>query len=219
MPRVLSNEQFRRPTITFQDLLKKGAGGAYRERGDYSAFMFRALVIAIDTKGGRLESPTGDPHKQEGKEWVKIDEKHKETVYDGEEVLATYEISPNRGPYNPPNSIKARIISNNMDQMISDDDLRVYWPLFPGITNPSAGEMAYVVFEDEEFTHGLWLAKVPTNNADQTANQILKSQLLQKDANGKVNLYDDSQAPPGEWSKNGSPVKDPHRLTKLFVGG
>lgn len=216
----LSNEKFRRPTIAFQDILRKGSGGAYREKGEYSAFMFRAVVIAIDTVGGKLETPTGKPHMQSGNVWEEGGEELQEFVQDADgTLLATYKITPTKGPTNPPNSIKARIISNNMDQFIADDDLRCYWPMFPGLSNISAGEMAYVVFEDESFTHGLWLAKVPTNNADQTANQILKSQLLKDVKEGKAQLYDDSTSESTGTSPSGSPVKDPHRLSKLFVGG
>ena len=220
MPSNLSNEKFRRPTIAFQDILRKGSGGAYREKGEYSAFMFRAVVIAIDTEGGKLETPTGDPHHKAGDKWEKGGDKLSVIVQDAKgPPLAKYEITPTKGPVNPPNSVKARIISNNMDQFISDDDLRCYWPMFPGISNPTAGEMVYVVFEDESFTHGLWIAKVPTNNADQTANQILKSQLLIDVKEGKAQLYNDSAAPSSGFSPSGSPVKDPHRLSKLFVGG
>ena len=217
MPTGLSNEKYRRPSIAFQDILRKGSGGAYREKGEYSAFMFRAIVIAVDPEGGKLESPDGKPQQRSGDKWVE-GAKMTQIVTDGNKPLAKYEITPTLGPVNPPNSIKARIISNNMDQFTSDDDLRCFWPMFPGLSNVSAGEMAYVVFEDEDFTHGLWLAKVPTNNADQTSNQILLSQLVEDINSGKMKLYDDSSVPSTGASRvNGSPIKDPMRLTKLFA--
>jgi hypothetical protein len=219
MPTGLSNEKYRRPSIAFQDILRKGSGGVYREKGEYSAFMFRAVVIAVDTIGGRLETPTGKPHKKSGDKWVEGGKELEEIVREAKgPPLAKYSIVPNKGPVNPANSIKARIISNNMDQFISDDDLRCYWPMFPGISNISAGEMVYVVFEDEDFTHGLWLAKVPTNNPNQTSNQILKGQLLQDVKAGKAKLYDDSKAPIVGTNANGSPIKDAKRLTKLYMG-
>ena len=215
MPTGLSNEKYRRPSIAFQDILRKGSGGAYREKGEYAAFMFRALVIAVDTKGGKLESPNAKPQEKSGDKWVDSEVEMEQEVRDSTGVIVKYSITPTRGPTNPPNSIKARIMSSNMDQFTSDDDLRCYWPMFPGISNVTAGEMAYVVFEDETFTHGLWIAKVPTNNADQTSNQILQGQLLKDIKSGNTQLYEDSQKSTGT-SPNGSPIKDPKRLSKLF---
>jgi len=215
MPTGLSNEKYRRPSIAFQDILRKGSGGAYREKGEYTAFMFRAIVIAVDTFGGKLETPNGKPQEKSGSSWIDSSNNMVQEVRDSSGLIVSYEITPTRGPTNPPNSIKARIMSNNMDQFISDDDLRCYWPMFPGISNVTAGEMAYVVFEDETFTHGLWLAKVPTNNADQTSNQIMVGQLLRDIKSGNAKLYEDSQKTTGV-RPNGSPIKDPKRLTKLY---
>ena len=55
----VSHEKFRRPNISFTEGLRKAAGGTYREKGEYTQWMFRALVIAVDTFGGQLETPTG----------------------------------------------------------------------------------------------------------------------------------------------------------------
>ena len=214
MPTGLSNEKFRRPSIAFQDILRKGSGGAYREKGQYSAFMFRAVVIAIDPEGGKLETPTGEPHIKNGKDWAEGGDKLNQLVQFSDGTVINYDITPNKGPVNPPDSIKARIISSNMDQFISDDDLRVYWPMFPGISNVTAGEMAYVVFEDESFTHGLWLARVPTNLADETSNQILMDSLSDEAKTALTHLYDEPENAPTRV--NGSPIKDPQRLSKLF---
>jgi hypothetical protein len=208
------NEKFRRPLISFTEMLKKGASNQYREQGDYSAFMFRALVIACDTEGGKLETPTGEP----------IGDEHEETVRDntGDKVLARYKITPTLGPINPKNSVRARIISNNMDQVIDDDNLRTYWPMFPGADTPSAGEVVYVVFEDEDKQHGLWLAKVPfPETADgntikeHTKNQILMSDQLKDIESGKAQLFNDS-FPPGTPT-NPSPVRRRQRLSELFL--
>ena len=220
MPSNLSNEKFRRPTIAFQDILRKGSGGAYREKGEYSAFMFRAVVIAIDTEGGKLETPTGDPHHKAGDKWEKGGDKLSVIVQDAKgPPLAKYEITPTKGPVNPPNSVKARIISNNMDQFISDDDLRCYWPMFPGISNITAGELAYVVFEDETFSHGLWLSRVTTNAVNETANQILMNGTLSKIKAGTMSNFSDAGSSSTSKRPDGSPIRDPRRLTRLYMGG
>ncbi len=218
MPIGLYNEKFRRPNIAFTDLLKKGAGGAFREKGEYVAFMFRALVIAVDVEGGKLETPTGEPYKRGETDWEKgADVLHQRVVGSNDILIAEYDITPTRGPVNPPNSIRARVIGNNMDQFVSDDDLRCYWPMFPGIANVSAGEMAYVVFEDESFTHGLWLARVPTNNVNQTACQILQSETVQAIQSGVRTAFNDAAQSPVGTAPSGSPIKDPQRLSKIFI--
>jgi hypothetical protein len=220
MARPQFNEKFRRPSIAFTELLKTSAGGGLREKGEYSAFMFRALVIAADTIGGRLETPDGTPWAQGAKAWAPGGATlHQVVVADDGTQVAQYDIVPTRGPVNPPNSIRARVIGNNMDQFTSDDDLRCYWPLFPGIANVSAGELAYVVFEDEAYEHGLWLARVPTNDANQTANQILMSDTVQSIiANPKL-AYNDATQPfvTGSAGASASPIRDPHRLTNIFL--
>lgn len=216
MPTGLSNEKFRRPSIAFQDILRKGSGGLYREKGEYAAFMFRALVIAVDTQGGKLETPTGKTQTQSGGKWIDEDKNMIQLVQgNGGPPLASYEITPTLGPVNPPNSIRARIISSNMDQFLSDDELRCYWPMYPGAQAPSPGEQAYVVFEDESFTHGLWIAKVTTNDADETANQVLRSKTLAEASATKKTLYPDVNQQPA--APGAPPVKkDPQRLTKMF---
>lgn len=200
------NEKFRRPTIGLVEVLKKGAGGLYRERGQYAPFMFRALVIAVDPFGGKLETPDGQA--EDGK----LDQR----VTDQEgNVLGVYQVDPTRGPRNPKNSLRARILSSNMDQFVDDDSLRTYWPLFPGLSNPSVGELVYVVFEDEETLHGLWVAPVPTSDPNETANHVLMSQLLQDVASGNKRLFDLTEASsPGP---TGLPIRQPHRLTNLYI--
>ncbi len=244
MPIGLYNEKFRRPNIAFTDLLKKGAGGAFRERGEYASFMFRALVIAMDVEGGKLETPDGTPYQRGGGgdlripyqgpsgEWVNPPSAgggggtdwspggaplHVMVRSSKNVLIAEYDIAPTRGPVNPPNSIRARIIGNNMDQFTSDDDLRCYWPILPGIANVSAGEMAYVVFEDESYTHGLWLARVPTNDADQTACQILQGETVQAIQAGAAAAFNDAASPEIARTPAGSPIKDPQRLSKIFL--
>ena len=218
MPTELYNEKFRRPSIAFAELLRKGSGGAFREVGQYSSFMFRAIVLAVDTAGGRLETPDGTPFRKGTTEWVKGgDMLHQRVIgSDGKSLIAEYDVTPTRGPVNPANSVRARIIGSSMDQMISDDELRCYWPMFPGFDNPSAGELVYVIFEDEDFTHGLWLARVPTNNVNQTSNQVVLSDVGQSlQQSGLTQKFSDG--PVGSASPGTSPQRDPRRLTKLFV--
>lgn len=206
MPTPVFNEKFRRPSISFAEILRKGAGGMYREKDQYVPFMFRALVIAVDVEGGKLETPDGQPDGS----------KLTQHVYGPEGgLLAKYDIEPTRGPRNPKNSVRARIVANNMDQFIDDDNLRTFWPLFPGVDNPSAGELVYVVFEDEEMTHGLWLAKVPTDDKEETKNQILMSTVL-KQARASNRVLFVSSEPTG-INRDGVPIKQPHRLTSLFI--
>lgn len=206
-----TNEKFRRPAISFAETLTKGANGTYRERDEYVQFMFKALVVAMDTQGGKLETPDGYP---EG------DALYQEVTYpNGKKDSYTILGEAGRinvGPRNPKNSVKARIISNGVDQFVDDDDLRVYWPLLPGVDNPGAGEVVYVVFEDETMNHGLWLSRAPLNGELDTPNQIL----MPADVSGKPSLV--SAFPGGPPTSAGSPgavtaVKDRFRLTRKFV--
>lgn len=207
MSSPLFNEKFRRPTVGFTELLKKGIGGLLRERDEYVPFMFRALVIAADTQGGRLETPDSSLSSTSFTQVV-VDQTGRQ--------LASYEIRPTRGPKNPKGSVRARIVSNNMDKFIDDDDLRTFWPLFPGVQSPSAGQLVYVVFEDEEMTHGLWLAKVPLDTESENSNQILMSSVLSEGRPGNRNLFPDMV--PGTAPRDGSPIRPAgNRLTSLFI--
>ena len=126
----------------------------------------------------------------------------------------------NFGPRNPKNSIKARIISNNIDDFVDDDDLRVYWPMFPGVSNPSAGEVVYVVFEDTTMKHGLWLSKAPLNGEFDTPNQVL----IPVDPSGKEpltsafqDMNDSSNGTNSSKPGVSTSVVDRYRLTRKFI--
>jgi hypothetical protein len=214
----LYNEKFRRPVVAFTELLRKGSGGVFKEVGQYSAFMFRALVLAVDVEGGKLETPDATVHRRGEKDWEPGGTVLHQRVVgtDGVTLIAEYDVALTSGPVNPANSIRARIIGSNIDQFIGDDDLRCYWPMFPGFDNPSPGELVYVVFEDEEYTHGLWLARVPTNNANQTANQVVLSQLGQSIQSGAAQAFKDTNT--SSSNADGSPRRDySQRLTNLFI--
>ncbi len=65
-------------------------------------------------------------------------------------------------PANPKHSIKARIITDGYDSYTSDDDLTVFWPMFPFVSYPlKEREHVYVIFEDERKECGLWLTRIP----------------------------------------------------------
>lgn len=208
------NEKYRRPNISFTEMLKKGAGGQYRERGDYVPNMYRALVIAMDPEGGKLESPNGETLDGSA---LRVSVKSQ----NGNE-LANYFVDPTLGPYNPKNSVRARIMTNNMDEIIADEDLRTYWPLFPGADTPSAGEMVYVVFEDEAMHHGLWVAKVPMaepgpdDEIKSTKNLILMSDALKSADKSNTHLFVDTSIPK-PTKENPSPIKPQQPLTALFM--
>lgn len=140
-----NRDKFRRPEILLNDFLKKGAQGMFREKDEGVQFLYRALVIAVDVEGSKLENPDGSGelnHEVDGKK---------------------YSVPARVGPKNPPNSIKARIITDGLDKFSTDDNLRVFWPFFPeNISVPvKPGEHVYVTFEDANFVHGLWITKVP----------------------------------------------------------
>jgi len=213
---LIFNEKYRRPSISLNEVIKKGAGGVYVEKGDFTPTIFRALVIAVDSEGARLENRSGTliggtPLTQK--------------VIDANgSTLAQYDISPTVGPDNPRNSVRARVITDNVDLFIGDDDLRTYWPLLPNVQLPSPGEVIYVTYEDADRLHGLWIAKAPMPidrehpDAD-NRNQILIGDVL-KQTQGKTTLFPDTQAnagtPLGSDNKQIAPKSDTHRLSRLF---
>lgn len=127
------------------DFLRKGVQGKFLERGENVPLLYRATVLAVDVEGSKLENPNASgnvSHTINGK---------------------TVTIAARSGPENPPNSIKARILTNGLDQFTDDDSLRVFWPLFSDhmAVPVKPTEHVYVIFEDEQFKHGLWINKVP----------------------------------------------------------
>lgn len=73
-------------------------------------------------------------------------------------------------PPNPKNSIRGRIVTAGMNRFTDEEELPVFWPLFPYDVMPiKEGEHAYVIFEDNiNKTHGLWITRIPENkNVDQ----------------------------------------------------
>lgn len=139
MPR--GSDWFRRPEIILAELLQKEA------RGEVPRHYRRAVILAVDPTGGKLQNPSGA-----GTLAV--------TGRDGKRR----EFPALSGVENPRGAVKARILTDGLDRLIDDADLRVYWPMFPQDqfgTPISPGEHVYVVFEGEGTTHGLWLSRVP----------------------------------------------------------
>lgn len=138
-------EKFRRPELLFKEFLRKGAQGVFRENTDATTFLYRALVLAVDVEGGLLENPSAS-----GKVTHDINGKQ-------------FDVAARLGPKNPQNSIKARILTDGFDKFANDDNLRVFWPFFPeNISLPiKPGEHVYVIFEDSQQQHGLWISKIP----------------------------------------------------------
>ena len=214
---LIYNEKYRRPSISLNEILKKGAGGTYVERGDFVPNIFRALVIAVDPEGGRLENRSGS--------LVNGQPLHQKVIDTNGTVLAQYDISATVGPDNPRNSIRARVITDNDDLFIGDDDLRTYWPLLPNVQLPSPGEIVYVTYEDSDKLHGLWISRVAMPfdrehpDADNT-NQILIGDILKQAQADKKSLFPDTQTnvgtPLGSDNKQIAPREDTHRLSRLF---
>lgn len=64
-------------------------------------------------------------------------------------------------PPNPKNSIKARLITDFYDSFSGEDDLAVFWPMFPNeVSGIKETEHVYVIFEDAYKRHGLWLTRI-----------------------------------------------------------
>lgn len=87
---------------------------------------------------------------------------------------------------NPPGSVKARILT--LDRYKTDDDLTVFWPLFPYDLMPvKENEHIYVIFEDPEQQHGLWLSRIPEPNNVNKLNLTPGSAKYQEDSSNEIN--------------------------------
>jgi hypothetical protein len=168
-------DAYRRPELFLADVIRKNALGSAGALDNFS-FLHRAIVLAVDVQGGRLENPDGSGHVE-----------HKR---DGKTVA----FQALRGPKNPPGALKARIITSGFDQFFSDADARVFWPLFYEHDSMpiKPGEHAYVMFEDAELKHGLWVCRVPGHEG---ANFVRgESQFAAGDPGSLTNLFSDTAA-------------------------
>ena len=136
-----SPDWYRRPELILAQLLQREAMGLGEQR-----VLLRATVLAVDSVGGKLENPGGNG-TIEG------------MSSDGRPM--TYQASV--GPENPVGSVKARILTDGLDRVRGDQDVKVFWPLLPQdhLSIPiSPGEHIYALFEDRDMEHGLWLGRV-----------------------------------------------------------
>lgn len=145
MRRKQDIERFRRPELFLADLVTASARGDLLDRAENTRIFYRATVLAVDVLGGQLENPQGSGGVSHVVEKQTLS--YKSTI----------------GPTNPRNSIKARIVNDGLDQFMGDDLVRVFWPFFSehDVMPVKPGEHVYVLFEDQDFQHGLWLTKVP----------------------------------------------------------
>lgn len=140
MPRGI--DWYRRPELILGDLLVRAARGEHGAARHYH----RAAVLAVDFVGGLLQNRDGS-----GGISV-VDRTGRSRRYDA--IV---------GPDNPRGSIKARVLTDGLDRLLDDADVRVFWPLLSSdqLSSPvSPGEHVYVVFEGEGLDHGIWLSRV-----------------------------------------------------------
>ena len=131
---------FRRPEMILADLIRKAG------RGEKDRHYHRAVVLAVDLDGGKLQNPDAGGQ-------VSVSQR------DG----STKTFKAIAGPLNPRGSIKARILSDGFDRLLDDQQVRVFWPMFPqdlAGTPATPGEHVYVIFEGEGMAHGLWVSRV-----------------------------------------------------------
>lgn len=133
---------YRRPEMVLADLLKGETRGSTPER-----ILRRALVLAVDYVGGQLQNPDGSGSVR--------------SSWPGQDEIVLPALV---GPHNPRGAVKARILTDGLDRLRLDSDVRVFWPMFPidniGIT-VSPGEHVFVMFEGSGLENGIWLTRVP----------------------------------------------------------
>jgi hypothetical protein len=145
--RPLNRFSHSHPEVFLSELLLKSVQGAYHDVGRNVPVFHRALVVAVDTEGGRLENPGAQGSVTH--------------VVDGRDV----DVSAIDGPRNPPNSVKARILTDGFDQFTSDERLRVFWPAETHSEHPiKPGEHVFVFFEGETYERGHWIGRVSAND-------------------------------------------------------
>lgn len=129
-------DRFVRTELIFGDIIREHV------REDTQRNIHRASVVAVDTEGGQLENPQASGG----------------VTVDGVFYKASV------GPTNPPNSVRARIVSDLSDGFLSDDEIMTFWPMIQDdhVSLPiKPGEHVIVMFEDVNREHGLWLSRVP----------------------------------------------------------
>lgn len=176
MREPFSKDRFRRPERFWDEFLRKGVKGLFMERDEVVPVLYRAVVVGVDTEGGKLENPSGTgqiTHNFNGN---------------------TFDCPARHGPENPPNSVKARLITDGLDRFVTDEDLRVFWPFFPetSMVPIKPGEHVYVMFEDPQKIHGLWLSKVSGHTGVNYAPG--EKTFVAPDQGSNLNKFPDTQA-------------------------
>lgn len=133
------SDWYRRPELILGDLLMRTARGEDSFRRHY----YRAVVLAVDTDGALLQN-------RDGSGGIDVIDRSGQSRHFNATV----------GPDNPRGSVKARVLTDGLDRLLDDVDLRIFWPLFSTdqLSNPiSPGEHVYVLFEGSGMDHGLWI--------------------------------------------------------------
>lgn len=204
MPKIITRDSFRRPETIFKDLLRRDARGLLQSVDDTPQLFFRALVVAVDVEGGLLENPGAQGSLSHN--------------FDGQK----FDVAARFGPKNPPNSVKARILSDGLDKFSTDENLRVFWPIFPdNASDPvKPGEHVYVLFEDSSQRHGLWFSKVSGHDGVNYApgQSFYKEQENHPLASNFDDLKGLSSSHDKKFDKNddAAETKPGNRLTGLF---
>lgn len=140
-------DQYRKPEALLYELIRKYAAGEISENTVAPTVFYRALVLAVDTVGGQLECER--PNSNNFVEHL---------MPDGQKQKFEAIV----GPKNPVNSIKARILTDGLDQFYGDSKVSVFWPMMQehNLLPIKPGEHVYVIFEDPNKVHGMWFGKV-----------------------------------------------------------
>jgi hypothetical protein len=198
------SDRLRFPEYFLSDLIHKSVREEIPNSNKNPTIFKQALVLAVDPFGGKLSNPDGQGSLIQ--------------VIGGR----TIEIKAVKGPKNPRNSIKARILTDGEDQFVGDEDLTVFYPMLPENFTPpiKPGEHALVLFLDENNDNGLWVNKYPGSDGvnftvgeknfqsskDESLTNLFPS--LKKDSSEEEDLGTDEAASESSISGN--------NLTELF---
>ncbi len=137
-----SVDWYRQPEMILADMINRASREEDRDQRTY----YKAVVMAVDLEGGKLQNPDGDGS-------VRV------PLRDG----SVQEFDALIGPANPRGAVKARVLTDGLDRLMDDQELRVFWPMFPqdlSGTPATPGEHVYVMFDGSGMSHGLWVSRV-----------------------------------------------------------
>jgi hypothetical protein len=117
---------------------------------------------------------------------------------------------------NPPNSFKGRVLTRSRDKYTKEEDLPIFWPMFSHDVMPlKEGEHAYVIFEDEEKTHGIWLARIPEPDNVSKLNLTLGDEKFKENkVNKDLNAVGERKAVEDVDEKPKEPLKQSDEFVK-----